>query len=102
MRYTERLADAQAVDSVGSNGDSYDTATAEATGSLFKAEQVRTRGLWKSITDIESATAEYVDWYNHRRLHGELDHRPPAEVEADYWATGYHQPPTPQPAAETR
>ena len=33
------------------------------------------------------AVAEYIDWYNHRRLHGELRHLPPAEYEATYWAT---------------
>jgi putative transposase len=36
-RYTERLAEADAVASVGSKGDSYDNALAEAFNSLFKA-----------------------------------------------------------------
>ncbi|MEX5634511.1 IS3 family transposase [Parafrankia sp. FMc2] len=31
--------------------------------------------------------AEYIDWYNHRRLHGEISMVPPAEYEADYTAT---------------
>lgn len=64
---------------------------AEAFNSLFKAECVRNpalrRGGWRSITDVEIAVAEYVDWYNHRRLHGELGHVPPAEYEATFWAT---------------
>ncbi|MDN4646096.1 IS3 family transposase [Arthrobacter sp. PsM3] len=25
--------------------------------------------------------AEYVDWFNHRRLHGEIGHVPPAKYE---------------------
>ena len=33
------------------------------------------------------AVAEYVDWYNHRRLHGELGLIPPAEFEANHWIT---------------
>ncbi len=37
IRYTERLAEAGAVASVGSKGDSYDNALAEAFNSLFKA-----------------------------------------------------------------
>jgi putative transposase len=41
IRYTERLAEAGAVASVGSRGDSYDNALAEAFNSLFKAELVR-------------------------------------------------------------
>jgi putative transposase len=92
IRYTERLAQADAVASVGSKGDSYDNAMAEALNSLFKAECIRNpvmrpHGGWKNVSYVEIAVAEYIDWYNHRRLHGELDHVPPAEFEAAFWAT---------------
>lgn len=92
IRYTERLAEAEAVASVGSKGDSYDNAMAEAFNSLFKAELIRNpatrpKGGWKSINDVEIAVAEYVDWFNHRRLHGEIGLVPPAEFEAAHWAT---------------
>ena len=92
IRYTERLAQAEAVASVGSRGDSYDNALAEAFNSLFKAELIRNQGPWRGIGDVEIAVAEYIDWFNHRRLHGELGHIPPVEHEAN------HQPAT----AETR
>jgi putative transposase len=82
VRYTQRLAEAEAVASVGSTGDSYDNAMAEAFNSLYKAELVRNRGPWRGIDDIEIATVEYIDWYNNRRLHGELGHIPPVEYEA--------------------
>jgi putative transposase len=82
IRYTERLGDVEAVASVGSVGDSYDNAMAEAFNSLFKAELVRNRGPWRGIDDLELAVAEYIDWYNHRRLHGELGLIPPVEYEA--------------------
>jgi putative transposase len=81
-RYTERLAEADVVASVGSVGDSYDNAMAEAFNSLFKAELVRNKGPCQGIGDLEIAVAEYIDWYNHRRLHGELGLVPPAEYEA--------------------
>lgn len=84
IRYTQRLADAGAVASVGSTGDSYDNALAEAFNSLFKAELVRNRGPWRSIEDLEIATAEYIDWFNHRRLHGEIGMIPPVELEDIY------------------
>jgi putative transposase len=91
IRYTDRLAQAHAVASVGSRGDSYDNAMAEAFNSLFKAECVRNpimrRTGWTSINDLEIAVAEYIDWYNHQRLHGEIAHVPPAEYETTYWAT---------------
>lgn len=91
IRYTQRLAEADAVASVGSKGDSYDNAMAEALNSLYKAELVRgprqrRRGMWRGIDDLEIATAEWVEWYNQRRLHGELGHVPPAEYEAAYRA----------------
>jgi putative transposase len=97
IRYTERLAEAEAVASVGSKGDSYDNAMAEALNSLFKAECIRNpimrpKGGWKSVGEVEIAVAEYIDWYNHRRLHGEIGHVPPAEYEANYWATTTVQP----------
>jgi len=85
VRYTQRLAEAGAVASVGSTGDSYDNALAEAFNSLFKAELVRNRGPWKNIDDLEIAVAEYIDWYNHRRLHGEIGLVPPAEHEDHYY-----------------
>jgi putative transposase len=82
VRYTQRLAEADAVASVGSRGDSYDNAMAEAFNSLYKAELVRNRGPWRGLNDLEIATVEYIDWYNNQRLHGELGHVPPAEYEA--------------------
>jgi putative transposase len=80
--YTQRLAEADAVTSVGSKGDSYENAMAEAFNSLYEAELVRNRGSWRGIDDLEIATVEYIDWYDNRRLHGELGHVPPAEYEA--------------------
>lgn len=82
LRYTQRLAETGAVASVGSKGDSYDNAMAEAFNSLYKAELVRNKGPWRGLDDLEIATVEYIDWYNNRRLHGELGHVPPAEYEA--------------------
>ncbi len=92
IRYTERLAENGIVASVGSKGDSYDNAMAEAFNSLFKAELVRNRGPWRGINDLEIAVAEYIDWFNPRRLHGEIGMIPPIEKENTYYST------KPQPA----
>jgi putative transposase len=81
IRYTERLAETGAVNSVGSKGDSYDNALAETIIGLYKAELVRNRGPWRGLDDLEYATLEWVDWFNHRRLFEAHGHIPPAEFE---------------------
>ena len=63
IRYTERLAEAGAVPSVGSRGDSYDNALAESFNGLYKTELIRTRGPWRGLDDVEYATLDYVDWF---------------------------------------
>ena len=83
IRYTDRLADAGAVTSVGSKGDSYDNAAPESVIGLYKTELIRHRGPWRGLDDVELATLEWVDWYNHRRLHSACGHVPPTEYEQE-------------------
>ena len=85
IRYTERLAEAGAVRSVGSRGDSYDNALAETVVRLYKTELIRRRGPWRTLEHLELATAEWVRWWNHRRLHGAAGDVPPAEYEELYY-----------------
>jgi Transposase and inactivated derivatives len=82
IRYTERLAEAGVVTSVGSRGDSYDNALAESVIGLYKTELVHRRGPWRGRDDLELATLGWVDWFNHRRLFGAIGYVPPAEYEA--------------------
>ena len=84
IRYTEHLADAGVVASVGSRGDSYDNALAESFNGLYKTELIHRRGPWKNVEDVEWATLTYVEWFNNRRLHGEIGMIPPAEHEFRY------------------
>jgi putative transposase len=86
IRYTERLADAGALRSVGSRGDSYDNALAESVVGLFKTELIRMKGPWRMLGQVELATAAWIDWYNNGRLHSSIGHLPPAEYEAAYYA----------------
>jgi putative transposase len=79
--FTRRLLDAGVDASVGSVGDGYDNALAETTIGLFKTETIDRDGPWKTLADIELATLEWVDWYNHARLHSACAWRPPAELE---------------------
>jgi len=85
IRYSERLAEAGAVASVGSRGDFYDNALAETINGLYKTEVIRRRGPWKNIDDVEFATLEWIDWFNNRRLLEPIGDIPPAEYEMLYW-----------------
>lgn len=86
IRYTERLADAGAVTSVGSKGDSYDNALAESVNGLYKTELIGRQGPWRTVDDVELGTARWVHWYNTVRLHSACGDIPPAEYEANYRA----------------
>ena len=77
--FTQRLIDAGADASIGSVGDGYDNALAETTIGLYKTELINRRGPCKTIDHVELATLEWVDWYNHRRLHGACEGLPPVE-----------------------
>lgn len=86
LRYTERLDEAGLAASVGSVGDSYDNALAETINGLYKTELIKPRGPWRTVDEVEIATAEWVDWFNHRRLYEYCGDIPPAELEAAYYA----------------
>lgn len=87
IRYTDRLAHAGLAASIGTIGDSYDNAMVEALNGTFKAELVKLHGPWRTRHQLEIAIIEWIDWYNHRRLHSEIGNIPPAECET-LW---YHQ-----------
>jgi putative transposase len=82
IRYADRLAEAGALASVGSRGDSYDNALAESTFGQIKAELIHRRGPRRTVEQLEYALFEYLDWWNHRRLHGEIGMITPVEKEA--------------------
>ena len=83
--YTDRLAQAGAVASIGSVGDSYDNALAESLIGLYKAECVRFDGPWRTVEELELATLMWVDWYNTTRLHSSIGYTTPAAYEQAYW-----------------
>ncbi len=89
--FAETLVLKGIVASVGSVGHADDNALAETTIELFKAEAVGRgspflTGPLRALDDVECATIEWVDWFNNRRLHSQLDYIPPDEYEAAYYA----------------
>ena len=91
IRYSERLAANAIVASVGSKGDSYDNALAESFNGLYKWELIYPQGPWRGLDDVEFATMTYVDWFNHRRLHGEIEPGPGFTTPAAFELTYYRQ-----------
>ncbi|MFB7108542.1 IS3 family transposase [Streptomyces sp. NPDC056291] len=85
FKLAEHLDAAGIAASIGSVGDAYDNALMESTIGLYKTELIKPQRPWKSLSQVELATAEWVDWYNHRRLHGEIGHVPPVEYEANHY-----------------
>src|SRR5918992_3834684 len=53
---------------------------------LYKTELVRNKGPWRGLDDVEIATLEWVDWWNHRRLLEPIGRIPPAEAESAYYS----------------
>lgn len=86
IRYTDTLTDVGALPSVGSVGDSYDNAMAESTIGQIKTELIHRHGPWRTLEQLEYALLEYLDWWNHHRLHSQLGMRTPAETETTYYA----------------
>lgn len=83
--YSERLADAGALASIGSVGDSYDNALAESLIGLYKTELVWFDGPWHTVEQLELATLLWVDWYNTTRLHSSIGYTTPVAYEQAYW-----------------
>ena len=100
LAYTDRLAELGIAPSVGSRGDSYDNALAEAVNAAYKTELINRGKPWRCIDDVELSTAEWVAWYNQERLHEALGYLTPAEYEAAL--TGASHPASqPTPALAT-
>ena len=86
IHYTQQLELAGVLPSFGTVGDSYDNALAETVNGLYKAECVFQDGPFRTLTDVEDATLDWVNWYNTCRLHEYLDYRTPDEVKHEYYS----------------
>ena len=96
LRFTEHLMLEGIAPSIGTVADAYDNALMESIIGLFKTECIRTTifhdGPYRTIADVEYATAGYISWYNERRLHGTLGMVPPVEFEQAHYAALNREP----------
>ena len=72
IRYSTRLDDNHIVASAGSVRDSYDNAMTESFNSLHKPEPIQPHRPSQDLREVEFATLEHADSYNHRRSHSQL------------------------------
>ena len=86
IRLTERLAGAGIQPSVGAVGSSYDNALAETIIGLYKTELIHRGKPWRTVEDVEMATARWVDWFNNQRIYQHCGDIPPAELESAHYA----------------
>ena len=90
IRFTEHLHLEGIQPSIGTVGDAYDNSLMESIIGLFKTEAIRTEvfheGPYRKLSDVEFATAGWVDWWNNQRLHSSIGHLTPIEYEQLHYA----------------
>lgn len=80
IKYSEHLAEAGIEPSGGSVVDSYDNAMAETIGGLYKAEEIWSKGPFRSVDEVEYETLKWVNWYNNLKLLESIGNIPPKRV----------------------
>lgn len=95
LAFTEALHQAGITGSIGTVADALDNVLMESTIGLYKTELIdHDRPTWPTWRAVEQATAAWVHWYNHQRLHSAIVHLPPAEYEHNHYnPTQQPQPP---------
>jgi len=83
--YLQLLREHQAVRSQSRRGDCYGNAQAESLWSRLKTEvfELRERPVFADLADAQASVADYFDYYNHERLHSNIDYQTP-------WHTHQH------------
>lgn len=81
IAFGQQLRGAGLLASMGSVGDAYDNAVAEAFFSSLKIELID-RQVWPTHAAARLAIFEYIEvWYNRQRRHSTLGYLPPTEYE---------------------
>jgi len=79
-QYVERLAEHGIAISMSRRGNPYDNAFAESFMKTLKYEEVYLTE-YEDLADARGRIADFLNDYNHNRLHSALGYRPPAEFE---------------------
>jgi putative transposase len=86
LAFSEALHEAGITGAIGTVGDALDNALMESTIGLFKSEiYAFADGPFQTWRDVEKATATWLQWFNHERLHSSLGDVPPVEYEQNHY-----------------
>ena len=88
--FCERLAFQGIRASIGSVGDAYDNALAEAINGSYKTELIFNpkKGPWKTLERLQLETARWVKWHNTKNITEYNNWHTPAEIEQMLYTTG--------------
>lgn len=92
LAFSDALLEAGIAPSIGTVGDALDNALMESTIGLYKTELIdrpRPRS-WSGAGEVERETANWVQWFNTRRLHSSIGMLPPTEYEQNHYRP--HEP----------
>jgi putative transposase len=85
LAFGKRLRESGIVSSMGSVGDAYDNAAAEALVATIKSELLR-RYSWPTRMDAELAIFDFIEaFYNRKRRHSTIGTQSPAEFERRWY-----------------
>ena len=87
LRFTQRLAEEGIKPSIGIVGDAHDNSLAESINGLYKTELIKPGRPWRGVDHVSAATADYIDWFNNRRLYEYCGDMPPAKLKEIYYRT---------------
>jgi putative transposase len=85
ITFTQALIHAGIDASVGSVGDAYDNALAESHMGLYKSELIHPYGPWKGLQHVETATLDWVHWFNTARTHESIQDLTPTQAEHTHY-----------------
>jgi len=77
--YGKLLHDHHALRSQSRRGDCHDNAQTESLWARLKTEvfELRERPVFADLADAQASVADYLDYYNHERLHSSIDYQAP-------------------------
>jgi putative transposase len=90
IAFAQALIEAGVDASVGSVGDAYDNALAENHMGLYKSELIHSYGPWKGLQHLETATLDWVHWFNTQRPHESIQDLTPIQAEQTYYTHRTH------------